>query len=431
MGKAGMKICAGDGTEQLGFFEMISTPLFYFAQADDKIKLCNSAYKFNVATYSPVIDPQWIYTYSYAPDQSWTKYRNDLTGESYRQDDYIFRDNCYFRISIRKVSGELFDDFENINEIIFFEKKSSEPHPKKKWIADEAERVAKKINELHTPNSLVFAVLSDTHYVVNGTWNDTAEALRQLQKKVNYDGIIHLGDFTDGMVTGDVTKIYANIILNDLKNLGAPCWAALGNHDSNYFKDNPDIFTIEEQCEFYLQQKKPHYNIDFDPKKLRLLFLDSFDVKQDFRYGYSSECINWLGQTLEKTPDDWRVIIFSHLPPVTRLQFWAKELRGEEEIRHLLHTHSKKILVWINGHNHADRIDHVESVPIVSAINAKCEAFTEYKPQNYITPERKLDTATQEAWDILIVNPQEGRINFVRFGAGSDRKICDRKAEWQ
>ena len=427
-GCAGMKIRAGDGFEQQGFPEMMSTPLYYFAQAGDTLRLINHAYKFNVATYSLTIDPRWIYTYDYAPDQSWTVYRGDLSGETYRQADYIFRDDCYFRVCLRKTSGKLFSDSDDINEILVFDKKSTKPQATKPWITNEAKRAASRVNELRTSDSLVFALFSDTHYVVNGTWHDTAESLGKMHELVNFDGIVHLGDITDGMVTSEATKAYASIVLHELKIHGIPVGLALGNHDSNYFRGNPQGFSHKEQRDFYFDGGELHYCMDYEAQKLRLIFLDSFDFTETMRYGYSKKCTAWLEQTLSSTSTDWRVIIFSHLPPVTRLQFWAKEVRGEEEIRRILHIYSNKIIAWINGHNHADRIDHVESIPIVSTINTKCEAFTEHKPTSYITPERKLDTATQEAWDIMIVN--QTTINFVRFGAGDDRIIKNRKAEW-
>ena len=425
-----MKIRAGDGLEQLGFPEMMSTPLFYKAESGERLRLLDSAYIFNVATYSTEVDPRWIYTYDYAPDQSWTNYRNDLTGDSYRQDGYGFHDTCFFRVCLRKINGDYFDGSENINDIIFYEANPPQLHPVKQWLTDEANRVANQVNALRTSDDLIFALLTDTHYVVNGTWEDTATSLLQVQKQVGFDGVIHLGDFTDGMVTGEVAQIYVNFILDSLKNLSVPYWAALGNHDANYFKGNSEYFTIEEQCEIYLNHNKPHYNVDFEIQKLRFIFLDSFNAERTLRYGYSDECIAWLGQTLAKTPNDWRVIIFSHLPPVTRLQFWAKELYGEEKIRHLMHVHASKILGWINGHNHADRIDCVESIPVVSVTNTKCEAFTEHKSEGHITPERTLDTITQEAWDVLIINTKKEQVNFVRYGSGADRIIHDKKVEW-
>ena len=96
-----MKIRAGDGCEELGHDEMLSTPLFYLANPGDKLTLLDSAYKYAIATYRLEVDERWIYTYDYAPDQSWTVYNKDLSGGSYRQDEYTFDKQVYFRVCIR------------------------------------------------------------------------------------------------------------------------------------------------------------------------------------------------------------------------------------------------------------------------------------------------------------------------------------------
>jgi len=433
MGRAGMKIRAGDGCEELGHAEMLSTPLFYYANPGDKITLLNTAYKFNIATYRSQVEQRWIYTYDYAPDQNWTIYNGDLSGDSYRQKEYIFENNVYFRICLRKVNGEFFDGTEDINKILAFHETSTltpavKQGEKKQWIIDEAQRVVNQVNDHRENEDNIFILLTDTHYNVNGTWDDTSNAIDQICQEIKPNGIIHLGDMTDGMVTGAVTKHYVKIILSDLKSHGIPVWITLGNHDTNYFRKNPEPFTDEQIKELYFNNNEKRYYIDLPA--MRLIFLDSYDYKEEFRYGYSNECVSWLESILESTPLKSKVLVFSHLPPVTRLQFWTNNLRGENEITEILNKHTNKIIAWINGHNHADRLDSAENYPIVSIANAKCEAFTEIKTEGFITPERKLNDITQEAFDILIVNPEKEAIRFIRFGAGKDRIIKNGKAQW-
>lgn len=429
-GRAGMKIRAGDGWEELGFPEMMSTPLFYSARHGDRLGLRDHAYKFNVATYAPEIERRWIYTYDYSPNESWVVYNHDLSGGSYRQDDYIFSKQVYFRVCLRKVDGGVFNGFEDIDAILCFESDSPASDTEKPWLKAEVNRVAEKVAALRSSGEFAFVLLTDSHYTANGTWDDTAAAIRRTHEAVGIDGIIHLGDFTDGMVTGEVTRNYVSKSLNALKNCGVPVWAALGNHDSNYFRENPERFSFREQCELYLVRNEPRYRVDFKDHKLCFLFLDSFDPDENLRYGYSPECIDWLAEQFDIIQYNWRVIIFSHLPPVARLQYWAKEIRGEKEFMRVLNVNSSKILAFINGHNHADLLDNNERFPIVSIANAKCEAFNEYKTDGFITPDRSLGDTTQELWDIMLVNPEKREIRFVRFGAGCDRIIANGKADW-
>lgn len=430
MGLAGMKIRAGDGLQELGHPEMLSTPVFYFAQPGDQIRLIDSQYKFNVATYAPNIEDRWVYTYDYAPEQSWTVYREDLSGDTYRQDDYIFSECVYFRICLRKMDGTEFKNDEDINRILSFEREQPYLYEMKPWLKQEVNRVSECVTNLYEKGELSFLLLTDSHYTVNGTWNDTAGAIQKLHQKLNVDGIIHLGDFTDGMTTREASRYYVQKILSDLRKCDVPVWATLGNHDTNYFKNNPEPFSLKEQCELYLGRDEPRYAVDFADQRLRFIFLDSFDPNEVLRYGYSAPCIQWVKEQLVSTPDEWEVIIFSHVAPMGRLQYWAKEMRGEEELMKILHEHSSKIMAFINGHNHGDLIDNTEGFPILSILNSKCEAFTEYKSPGFITPHRKLGDSSQEAFDVMVVSTKKRQIRFVRFGAGNDKIILDGKAEW-
>ncbi|MEK3826966.1 MULTISPECIES: metallophosphoesterase family protein [Paenibacillus] len=429
-GVAGLKIRAGDGLQELGHPEMLSTPFFYMAAPGDKLLLKDCEYKFNVATYAADVQDRWIYTYDYAPDESWTVYQKDLSGSSYRQENYEFTEHVYFRVCLRKTNGANFENFEDINRILSFIKTEITPPETKMWINNEVERVSKSVNNVRGEGDIPFLLLTDTHYTVNGTWNDTSASIQQLHAALGLRGIIHLGDFTDGMTSREVSRHYVEQVLGDLKKNEIPLWVTLGNHDTNYFGNNPEPFSIEEQCDLYLGRNEPRYSVDFEHPKLRFIFLDSFDPNETLRYGYNEACIQWLKTQLDHTPEDWKTIIFSHLTPTRRLQYWAKEIRGEKELMDLLKSNANQILAFINGHNHGDFLDNEEGFPIISIVNSKCEAFLEYKPTGFITPDRKLGNASQEAIDIMLVNPEQQQIQFVRFGAGKDRIVAHGKAEW-
>jgi len=422
-----MKIRAGDGCDELGHTEMLSTPVFYHANPGDRLTLKNSNFKFNVATYRPEVEPRWIYTYDYAPDQSWTIYNKDLSGESYRQDDYIFESHVYFRVCLRKVNGDLFNENDDLNKILEFKTTPSQKKPKQ-WIINEVGRVTDKVKNLQEAGDHVFILMTDSHYNVNGTWEDTFNSIKQLCQNLNPDGIIHLGDITDGMVTGDATRYYVKKVLNDLRSCNIPVRLNLGNHDTNYFRNNHEPFSVQQQKELYFDGKDIRYHVDIPG--IRMIFLDSYDPTIEHRYGYSQECLKWFNHSMESVPDGSKALIFSHLPPLARLQFWAKIIRGEAEIINIIDSNRHKTLAWINGHNHSDFIDNNERFPIISIANAKCEAFTERKTEGFITPDRELNNTSQEAFDIMLINAEKEQIRFIRFGAGRDKIISKGKAEW-
>ncbi|MDR2727681.1 MAG: metallophosphoesterase [Chitinispirillales bacterium] len=323
---------------------------------------------------------QWIYTYSYAPNQIWEIWRDAI--------------------------------------------------PIEDWISGEVLRVVSQVNNDRKKDDIVFALMTDTHFNVNGTWDDTLQCLRLLQEKISFDGLIHLGDFSDGMVSAETTRKYIKNVFDGVNGLKIPVYACLGNHDSNYFQNNPEHLSETEQCDIYLNGRKPHYYIDCNEQKLRFIFLDSFNHSEKLRYGYSVECIEFLEKSLSEIDDNFCAVIFSHLPPLVKLQFWSNALRGEKELMTALRGHSDKILCFINGHNHADLLYNEEKFPIISLANAKCEAFLERKPKEFITPKRELGARTQECFDIMTINTGKREIRFTRFGSGNDKTVKGGKAVW-
>ena len=297
--KAGTTIFASTGIIGNGHAERMSTPFFYKAVKGSRIRLLNLDYYFNVATYSLRFDDKYIYTYSYKEEESWTSYNNDLGGDSYRQEDYLFSEDAYFRICLKRIDGKAFTDEEaqNINEILLFTSKDTE-YKEKDYFSDEMKNTIETILEKRTEKSLTLCLLSDSHYTINGTWEDTIHNIKSVNEKVSFDGIVHLGDLTDGMVPAEITKKYSQIIINDLKETDVPVYIVNGNHDSNYFNSNPQPLSKEEEYELYQKHSDKYVNrnlsdlyyfVDFKDVSLRCIFLVCFDFREDLRYGFPYE----------------------------------------------------------------------------------------------------------------------------------------------
>ena len=69
------------------------------------------------------------------------------------------------------------------------------------------------------------------------------------------------------------------------------------------------------------------------------------------------------------------------------------------------------------------RIDRIVSINCV-----KCEYFTEHKPKGAVVPFRRLGDRTQESFDIMTVD--DDILYLTRFGAGHDRIIRNKRANW-
>ena len=333
---------------------------------------------------------KWIYTYDYAPDSVWDEWRTN----------------------------------------------SGVPE----WIAEEASDVMARVYS----GLPCFVLLSDSHFAYNGTWEDTvrcigviahtikSEELLALEKGTESQdvdghfiqglrGIIHLGDLSDGLLSLDRTKAIEERCIKDMQSIGVPLYLTPGNHDYNYFRGNPEV------C----YPATPQYYVDYDAIKLRMIFIDSFDPKEQVRYGFTDYCIHWLDAALRSMPEGFVSIIFSHVPPLVRLQAWTKDIRNRNKLMDVLNAYADKILAFINGHNHCDLLYnelHNGKFPVISINCAKCEYFLEHKPEGAHVPERALGDRTQESFDIMQIDTANRKLYFTRFGAGEDRMVEGGKA---
>lgn len=436
---AGTTIYASTGRFGRNQPDRMSSESFYLADRGSRITLLDDRYLFNVATYALTFDEKYLHTYDYEPEESWTTYTHDLNGDTYRQCEYIFGGRCYFRICLKRADGKDFTEkeAEDIDRILLYES-DAEEDTQRELFRPEVKRVAGAIAANREPDDLVFAVLTDTHRTENGIWATTAANLAELQGLVPLDAVIHMGDMTDGLVSRELTGRYIRGMLDDLRRPGAPVFIMLGNHDSNYFHDNPDVMTVDEQVALYHsgmncvkeEPSLPYYYVDYSAARLRTVFLNAYDNDAVPRYGFDAPQIEWLGRVLNSTPKNYTILVFAHDAPLAELDFWSDTIRGGDELMRVCEGHQKSvgnILAYIHGHTHADYIYTERAFPIASIGCAKCEDMTDKKPPGSVTQPRRLGTVSQELWDVLIVKPQKWRIECIRFGAGENRQIIGKE----
>lgn len=462
---------------------------FYLAKPGDRLHLSDRSYEYAVATYQLKIDPRFIYTYDYQKEENWTEYRRDSDTERFTQGDYLFTEKLYFRVILRKspswnenhpseagwqnMEEKVQDAQKACNregsfglEAILEWREAAQQNDADGVLAGEASRIplnpdirnevedtARSVCEIQTSDSLNFLLMTDNHYTVNGTWDDTAShlyaAVAELKAHgVKTDGFIHLGDTTDGMMPAEVTRDYVVSMQEDINGLGLSLYYVIGNHDSNYFRNNPERFSQEEILSLYLPgRSKCYYYADYPEQHLRMIFLESFDPDEQIRYGFSDEELDWLEELLHhQTLPDWYVLIFSHVPPTPRLHYWSKEIRGSRRLLRILREYQIRsaavdnadmaedsdcdsvgsyghLLGFIHGHNHADQIDCKEGFPIISIGCNKCEYFEDKKPEGAVAYKRTLGRISQDLWDVLTISVRSGTLDFTRFGAGGDRHV--------
>ena len=432
----GFRTALRDGTLVPDSPKHMATEEFYKALPGSRIHLCNENYLFAAAVFSVERDPKYIYTYDYEPEENWTTYTCNLTPDSYGQEDYVFQETCWFRVCVRRKDGEDLteeDRRERDNLAVFF--CGPEAYTELPCFTREIEDTITKIRQNADDGCMKLCLLTDTHYTVNGTWEDTAHNIQRVSEKAGYDAIIHLGDLTDGMLSREITAKYVRRTIGDLDKCKVPVYLAPGNHDSNYFRNSRNAFSTEEMKKLYRlhgedgtdTQNALDYYIDMPRYEVRMIFLASFDDTASIRYGYTQEQLCWLEDVLFHADAGTKFLIFSHDAPLAKLDYWSFYIRNGEQLLDLLERcnaeETYQILGFFYGHIHADQIFEECSFPVIATGCAKLEYFPDMKPEGSVAHERTAGTVTQELWDSLLIDFQKQRLKMIRFGAGADREV--------
>lgn len=443
----GFRTALADGVMVPGSPCHMATWEFYRAAPGSRIHLCREGYVFAPAVFSMERDPVYLYTYAYQQEENWTTYTRNLTQDSYGREDYIFEEDCWFRLCVKRADGaELTEeDRSRAGELaVYFHEEI--PYQEKPWFDREIEEVAGRVREADNDHTMKFCLLTDTHYTVNGNWEDTASNIQRMAGKVDYDAVIHLGDLTDGMAPKEITRKYVGHIINDLKKCQVPVYIVLGNHDNNYFRNRPNTFSVEEMKEVYQlggedgrhsmegasgEERGISYYVDVPGRRVRMIFLSSFDDMAPIRYGYTDRQLEWLNTVLYSAEAGTRFLVFSHDAPLAKLDFWSFYVRNGEKLLELLEECNSRreyqIAGFFYGHTHSDYVFEECSFPVISTGCSKLEYMLEKKPEGAVTCPRKPGTVSQELWDNLLVDLEEEKIRMIRFGAGEDREISFKK----
>lgn len=384
----GYRTALADGVLVLDSPKHMATEEFYKAYPGSRLHLCEEGYVFAVAVFSRERNPAYIYSYAYQPEENWAVYTQNLTPQSYSREDYIFDQECWFRVCVRREDGQDMNagDCGRASEMIEYYQRNYDGDSmpviqNKPWFEPEIAETAASIQQDDNPNVMKLCLLADTHYTVNGTWEDTVRNIRSVAERVKYDAIIHLGDFTDGMLPKRLTRKYVERMIRDLEACGCPVYITPGNHDCNYFGNRQNAFSSEEMRKIYrlygntgreagkfsrvydnMQKSSDEKilskeSIDISPDKkenqaeinyfadipgfgVRMIFLSSFDDKAPIRYGYTREQLQWLREVLDSSVQGTRFLIFSHDAPLAKLDYWSFHIRNGEELLDILEEYN-------------------------------------------------------------------------------------------
>lgn len=394
----------------------------------DRLDFSAEGYEYKLAMYGEAVEDRLMHTFCYQEDGNWASYSGNLKEDSgWKSGPHEFQEHGWIRvIARRKDGGETSQSDADALASACSLLRTYRPYEPKAYFEDEIRKTVSSVKALQDADTLTFGLLTDNHYVINGGWEDTAYNLSRVSEGAGFDGLIHLGDFTDGITPAAITTEWAGKVLGDMRSLGVPLYPVLGNHDCNYCKGNPELLDLGTQSSLYLGRERPYYHVDIGSHKLRMLVLWSFDVTQENRYGFPDAEVDWVRDTLAGTPPGYKVLVLSHVPLLPEMHYWNKNIRNSGSMLATLEQYVRdggRLLGYVHGHNHADQINREHSFPIVSVGCAKCEDFKDKKPEGSVTYDRAMHTLTQELWDVMLVNTRTETLSFVRFGAGEDRTV--------
>ncbi len=317
----------------------------------------------------------------------------------------------------------------------------------KAYYLDEADRLSKKVSGYK--NCFKFATVADSH--IDNSISDTFSNIRAVDKNVDFNCLVHLGDF----LNGNLPKHYTKAVLKDQMNgfrssVDGKCFYPVqGNHDgfcdltrsggtaSNIALDE-DWHEATKFVDLYENVSrpgnKPYFFVDYPEHKVRMIVLCSFfyeGASYKKKFGIDEEQIKWMRDFALDVGKGWTVMIFSHDVPLKDLDAEVCDENSKingilamDIVKEACKTRGFDFAGWFVGHTHGDYTGKVYGLNFILVASE-----TAYVPQLWGMPEggyypdRELNTVSEDLWDCVILDKQNRKIRIFRFGAGCDREI--------
>lgn len=299
-----------------------------------------------------------------------------------------------------------------------------------------------KVRDINDEPAIVFPCVTDIHRykATVQTFEKMIANITKFTESVKCDFIANLGDTIEGDTSKEIGLGYAFDDIKAFHGIGVPLIYAQGNHDNNIYSSNvnTDKFNIFEVFKsFFVNTKGVTYNfaengtdyyVDF-PIGIRVVVLNSCNVKNANNYAYGSSTASWLTNTALNT--DSKVILLSHLSSVASQVWNNNHGTYADGVQSAITSfvNNGGTLVSVSGHSHID-IAFVK--PWLSVMNV-CQKFevantstTQYQMiTGYVdglnAPSRTENTYTEDAWTVCVLKPNSKEFDCIRFGAGADR----------
>jgi len=308
----------------------------------------------------------------------------------------------------------------------------------KDYFESEMEDTVSKVRALQTEPNLTFFYITDIHaYLVSGKeelYKTSVNNMRYLLTEVPCDGVVNLGDSIDGYSTAAIAKNYGNMITKEFRKIGVPYYYAIGNHDDNrYHSDSTsERLAASDRYQILVSASKRvvpdqyglNFYVDYPEFKIRMIFLNGVS---NYGYSFSANTCTWFSNVALDTPEGYGILVNTHISPFSAWNYSQTNPTNGATIKSAMDSYAitKDVIGLICGHNH---VDAVFSAPYPGA-TLGCNKFTSTNgdpsnwPEGAVIAQRETGTYTEDLWTVVVVRPNSGKINLVRFGAGSDYEI--------
>lgn len=305
-------------------------------------------------------------------------------------------------------------------------------NPMASIFADEVKTTINTAKEKMTSPAIVVGVITDTHinnvkapYYLRATQN-----MKTVCETLSFDITAHLGDLIDGGTTKAEEIENISFGIKNLLNVGGKrIVAVVGNHDNNGL--NPSALFTEQELYGQMQQFSQtvvvrdgitsNYYVDYPNLKIRIIFVDScYQAK-----GFTTDTIDWVSTIMANAPSDYGFVFFTHEPTRGSLiSTTSGEVVNGAAFEAVLAQYGTRVYGYFHGHTHFDNVSYINGYPEVSITCGQPYAYpTTYIPQGATVPSRTIGDVTQDAWDVVVILPNENKFELIRFGAGNDRTI--------
>lgn len=350
--------------------------------------------------------------------------------------EYVFPFDCNFYVILKRNDGSSImpADFDSKINIHRTPAANSNVSVQDHFKAEILETIA-SVQKVLTEPYLMFAMVSDIHYMASSelpnSIENTTDNIVALSNVIGIDFISCLGDSVEGNTPKATTSLYCDHILEQFAKTNLPYYPCIGNHDDNRYCT--PIFSHSELHYNYLRNTTgvvwdqtsmcgTNYYKDFEEFGIRCIFLNA---NTNGSYGYSADTCDWFEKVVDRTPGKY--IVFTHVAPIPSLNYGFTQYgtdSGSTRIREKCIKTSGKFIGMFCGHNHYDAF-------VTDPFLCVCIHCQKFENENgdkklwatgAVNPSRRIGDATEDCFDIVVVRPQSGKINRIRFGAGEDQE---------